>query len=38
MKDYIEELIDLFGEELSATSSSPTKKGLHNIDESSTIL
>ena len=38
MKDYIEGSIYLFGEELSATVSSPVKKCLHNIDDSSTII
>ena len=38
MKDYIEESIDLFGEEISAKVSSPANKGVQNIDESSTIL
>ena len=31
MKDYIEESIYLFGEELIKKVSSPAKKGLHNI-------
>ena len=38
MKYYIEESIDLFGEELSATVSSPPKKVLQNTDKSSTKL
>ena len=37
-KDYIEESIDLFGEEMITKVSSPSKKGLQNVDESSTIL
>ena len=36
MKDYTDESIDLFGEELSVTVSSPENKGLQNIYESST--
>ena len=32
MKDYIEESIHFFGEELSAKVSSPLNKGLQNID------
>ena len=38
MKDYIEESIDLFGEEISTNVSSPEKKGLQNVYESSTRL
>ena len=38
MKYYIEESIDLFGDELSATVSSPPKKVLQNTDKSSTKL
>ena len=38
MKDYIEESIDFFGEEISRKVSSPAKKYLQNVDESSTIL
>ena len=38
MKDYIEESIDSFGEEMSTKLSSPEKKGHQNIDESSTRL
>ena len=36
MKDYTEKSVDLFGEELSATVSSPAKKRLKNINESYT--
>ena len=36
MKDYIDESIDLFGEELSTKVSSPAKKVRQNIDERST--
>ena len=38
MKDYIEESIDLFEEKLSAALSSPSKRGMQNIGESSTRL
>ena len=38
MKDYIEESIDLFGEEASTKVSSPAKKCLQNVDESSARL
>ena len=38
MRHYIEESIDLFGEELSAMVLSPTKKGLKNINGSSIRL
>ena len=38
MKDYIDKSIDLFGEEISTKVSSPVKKILQNVDESSTIL
>ena len=38
MKYYIEELIDLFVEELSKKVSSPAKKIMQNIYESSTRL
>ena len=38
MKDYIQVSIDLFGEEISTNISSPAKKGLQNIYESSTRL
>ena len=38
MKDCINESIDLFGEDISTNISSPAKKGLQNIDESSTRL
>ena len=37
LKDYIEESIDLLREELSATVSSPEKKGLQSIYEISII-
>ena len=38
MKYYFEELIDLLEEEIRENVSSPAKKGLQNIDESSTRL
>ena len=38
MKDCIKESIDLFGEEISTNISSPAKKSLQNVDESSTRL
>ena len=38
MKDYIKESIDFFGEELSTNVSSPAKKGMQNMDDSSTII
>ena len=38
MKDYIEESFGLFREELSTKVLSSAKKGLHNIDVSSTRL
>ena len=38
MKDYIEESIYLFGGEISTKVSSPAKKGLQNIYESSKRL
>ena len=38
MKDYIEESIDLFREEISTKVSSPENKGLKNVDESYTRL
>ena len=38
MKDYINESIGLFIEDISATVSSPAKKVLHNIYNSSTRL
>ena len=38
MKDYIEESIYLFGDEISTKLSSPAKKGLQNIYESYTRL
>ena len=38
MKDYIEESIDLFGEEISTKVSSKENKGMQNIDESSKRL
>ena len=38
MKGYIEESIDLFGEDLSTKVSSQAKKGLQKMDESSTRL
>ena len=38
MKDYIEESIDFFGEDLIVRVSSPAKKGFKNIHESSTRL
>ena len=38
MKYYIEVSIGFFGEEIITTVSSPAKKGLQNIDESSTRL
>ena len=38
MEDYIEESINLFGEELSAAVLSTEKKDWQNIDESSTKL
>ena len=38
IKDYIEKSIDLFGEEISTKVSSPEKKGLQNVDDSSKRL
>ena len=38
MKYYIEESIDLFGDQLSTKVSSLIKKGLQHIDESSTRI
>ena len=38
MKDCINESIDFFGEDISTNISSPAKKCLQNIDESSTRL
>ena len=38
MKDYIKESIDYFGEEPSTKVSSPAKKFMQNMDESSTII
>ena len=38
LKDYIEESIGLFGEEISTKISSPAKKGIQNIYKSSTKL
>ena len=38
MKDYIKESIYLFGEELSASVSSPEKKYLQKFDDSPKIL
>ena len=38
MNDYIEELIDLFGEVLSVTILSPEREGFQNIDESFTRI
>ena len=37
-KDYIEESIDFFGEEISVTVSLSANKGLQNMDKSSTTL
>ena len=38
MKDYIEEVIDLFVEEIIMKVSSPANKGPQNVDQSSTRL
>ena len=38
LRDYIEESIDLFGEEISTKVSSPEKKGSQNVDEIYTRL
>ena len=38
MKDYIEESINVFGEEISTNVSSPAKKGLKSVDDSTTRL
>ena len=38
MKNYIEESMNLFDEELRSTVSSPENQGLQNIDDSSTRL